>query len=57
MEQKDITTESLTATVAQLLGDPARLAQMAAAARSIGKPDAVVRLADLVEVLMGRRSA
>lgn len=55
LEQKDITTESLTATVAELLSDPSRLAQMAAAAKSIGKPDAVVRLADLVEVLMGRR--
>jgi UDP-N-acetylglucosamine--N-acetylmuramyl-(pentapeptide) pyrophosphoryl-undecaprenol N-acetylglucosamine transferase len=55
MEQKDITTETLTAAIAGLLADPARLAQMAAAAKAIGKPDAVVRLADLVEELMGRR--
>lgn len=56
MEQKDITAEALSAAIAELLGDPARLAQMAAAAKSIGKPDAVVRLADLVETLMARRA-
>ncbi len=55
MEQKDITTETLTAAVSGLLADPARLAQMAAAAKAIGKPDAVVRLADLVEELIGHR--
>lgn len=55
MEQKDITPERLATEIAALLGDSARLARMAAAAKGIGKPDAVVRLADVVEALMGRR--
>jgi UDP-N-acetylglucosamine--N-acetylmuramyl-(pentapeptide) pyrophosphoryl-undecaprenol N-acetylglucosamine transferase len=33
----------------RLLADPARLDTMAAAARTVGRPDAAVRLADLVE--------
>lgn len=39
----------LAATLAEVLGDPASLARMAAAARGVGVPDAVDRLADLVE--------
>ena len=40
---------TLAAALSELLGDPAGLATMAAAARAIGVPDAVDRLADLVE--------
>lgn len=56
MEQKNITTDALANAISGLQGDPVRLAQMAAAAKAIGKPDAVARLADLVEGLMGRRA-
>ena len=41
--------ERLAETLVDLLGDPARLAGMAAAARSVARPDAAERLADLVE--------
>jgi UDP-N-acetylglucosamine--N-acetylmuramyl-(pentapeptide) pyrophosphoryl-undecaprenol N-acetylglucosamine transferase len=37
------------------LADPARLEAMAAAARSLGRPDAAARLADLVEEVAGGR--
>ena len=57
LEQKDITVESLTAAVQQLLTDPISLANAAANAKSQGRPDAVIRLADLVETLMGRRAS
>ncbi len=40
---------TLAAQLIRLLGDPAALATMAAAARAAGVPDAVDRLADLVE--------
>jgi UDP-N-acetylglucosamine--N-acetylmuramyl-(pentapeptide) pyrophosphoryl-undecaprenol N-acetylglucosamine transferase len=56
LEQKSLTTETLTAAIQQLLNDPPLLDRVAAAAKRIGKPDAVVRLADLVEGLMGRRA-
>jgi UDP-N-acetylglucosamine--N-acetylmuramyl-(pentapeptide) pyrophosphoryl-undecaprenol N-acetylglucosamine transferase len=55
LEQKDITVDSLTAAVQQLLTDPTSLANAAANAKNQGRPDAVIRLADLVEALMGRR--
>ncbi len=55
LEQKTLTTETLTAAIQQLLHDPALLERVAAAAKRIGRPDAVARLADLVEGLMGRR--
>jgi UDP-N-acetylglucosamine:LPS N-acetylglucosamine transferase len=42
-------------TVAELLGDPARLAAMAEAMRSAAKPDAAERIADeLVELATAR---
>jgi UDP-N-acetylglucosamine--N-acetylmuramyl-(pentapeptide) pyrophosphoryl-undecaprenol N-acetylglucosamine transferase len=56
MEQKDLTTETLTASVLQLVKDPELLARVAANAKHQGRPDAVIRLADLVEALMGRRA-
>ncbi len=51
VEQKDLTEERFAHEIGLLLEAPARLAAMAAAAKSIGKPDAVARLADLVEEL------
>lgn len=48
-EQAALTPEKLAGLIADLLADPARLAAMASAARAQGRPDAVRRLADLVE--------
>ncbi len=57
MEQKDLTPESLAEALARLLTNPAGLAAAASNAKALGRPDAVLRLADLVEELMGRRVA
>ena len=46
--QDDFTPERLAAEIAKLAGAPARLAGMAAAAKSLGRLDAADRLADLV---------
>lgn len=47
--EDDLTVDSLTAALTEVLSDPAGLAAMAAAARSVAIPDAASRLADLVE--------
>jgi UDP-N-acetylglucosamine--N-acetylmuramyl-(pentapeptide) pyrophosphoryl-undecaprenol N-acetylglucosamine transferase len=49
VEQRDMTPERLAADLTDLVGDPHRLAAAAAALRAIARPDAVERLADLVE--------
>lgn len=49
LREDELTAESLAETLQTLLGDPERLAAMAAAARSVARPDAAERLADLVE--------
>ena len=49
VEQKDMTPERLAGDLAGLMADPARLTAAAAAARKCGRPDAVQRLADVVE--------
>ncbi len=46
--QPDFTPDRLAAEITGLAGDPARLAHMAAAAKSAGTVDAAERLADLV---------
>jgi UDP-N-acetylglucosamine--N-acetylmuramyl-(pentapeptide) pyrophosphoryl-undecaprenol N-acetylglucosamine transferase len=48
LRQDDLTPDSLAAEIAALAGDPARLAAMAAGAKSAGALDAAERLADLV---------
>jgi UDP-N-acetylglucosamine--N-acetylmuramyl-(pentapeptide) pyrophosphoryl-undecaprenol N-acetylglucosamine transferase len=48
LTQRDFTAERLAAEIAALIGAPARLAQMAQAAKSIGILDGAERLADLV---------
>ncbi len=48
-EQAKFGPERLADELRGLMSDPMRLAPMAAAARRIGRPDAVYRLADLVE--------
>ena len=47
--EDDLTVQALTEALQPLLGDPARLAAMAAGARAAALPDAAARLADLVE--------
>ena len=49
LREDSLTAQSLAATLEALATDPGRLARMAAAARSVAKPDASERLADLVE--------
>jgi UDP-N-acetylglucosamine--N-acetylmuramyl-(pentapeptide) pyrophosphoryl-undecaprenol N-acetylglucosamine transferase len=44
----ELTGDRLRAEVAAVLGDEARLAEMAAAARRLAKPDAARRIADQV---------
>jgi UDP-N-acetylglucosamine--N-acetylmuramyl-(pentapeptide) pyrophosphoryl-undecaprenol N-acetylglucosamine transferase len=53
IEQKELTPERLASAISRLLAAPDMLAQAAAAAKRQGRPDAVVRLADLVEELIG----
>lgn len=54
LEQKNYTREFLAEAVANLLTSPDALSEAAAAAKAQGRPDAVTRLADLVEELVGR---
>jgi UDP-N-acetylglucosamine--N-acetylmuramyl-(pentapeptide) pyrophosphoryl-undecaprenol N-acetylglucosamine transferase len=60
IEQKDLSPERLAAELERLATHPEELANAASAAKAQGRPDAVIRLADLVEELMqrgaGRRS-
>jgi UDP-N-acetylglucosamine--N-acetylmuramyl-(pentapeptide) pyrophosphoryl-undecaprenol N-acetylglucosamine transferase len=55
IEQKELTSERLAAALSRLLSSPQTLEAAAAAAKGQGRPDAVVRLADLVEELVGRK--
>jgi UDP-N-acetylglucosamine--N-acetylmuramyl-(pentapeptide) pyrophosphoryl-undecaprenol N-acetylglucosamine transferase len=48
----DFTAQRLAILLAELAADPQRLARMAAAAHSLGRPDAAQRLADLVESVL-----
>ncbi len=47
--ESGLTQAMMTTALATLLGNPARLGRMAAAARKLARPDAAERLADLVE--------
>jgi UDP-N-acetylglucosamine--N-acetylmuramyl-(pentapeptide) pyrophosphoryl-undecaprenol N-acetylglucosamine transferase len=53
VRESDLTATSLAAILTDLLGDPPRLAGMAASARAAATPDAAERLADLVERTAG----
>jgi UDP-N-acetylglucosamine--N-acetylmuramyl-(pentapeptide) pyrophosphoryl-undecaprenol N-acetylglucosamine transferase len=57
LEQKILTLEKLSETIASLMEQPDILGTAAAAAKRLGRPDAVVRLADLAEELIGVRTA
>ena len=54
IEQKDLSPERLADALTRVLDSPQVLADAATAAKSQGRPDAVARLADLVEELVGR---
>lgn len=54
-QERDLTPERLAGHLAALLAAPDRLTAMADAARSVGRPDAATRLADLVEEIADRR--
>jgi UDP-N-acetylglucosamine--N-acetylmuramyl-(pentapeptide) pyrophosphoryl-undecaprenol N-acetylglucosamine transferase len=54
LEQKNYTPQFLAEALIELLASPSKLAKAAAAARAQGRPDAVTRLADVVEELVGR---
>ncbi|HEY4585800.1 MAG TPA: glycosyltransferase, partial [Brevundimonas sp.] len=47
--EDDLSVDGLTTALTAILSDPAALAAMSAAARSVAIPDAAQRLADLVE--------
>ena len=49
IEQKDLSAQRLAREIARLMDEPATLATAAAEAKAVGRPDAVDRLADLVE--------
>jgi UDP-N-acetylglucosamine--N-acetylmuramyl-(pentapeptide) pyrophosphoryl-undecaprenol N-acetylglucosamine transferase len=48
--EDELTVDSLAGALKHMLKDPALLARMAEGARSVAKPDAAARLADLVEL-------
>ena len=56
LPESEMSAQSMTDLIASLLNDPARLSQMAAAAKTLGRPTAATDLADLVEqyALRGR---
>jgi UDP-N-acetylglucosamine--N-acetylmuramyl-(pentapeptide) pyrophosphoryl-undecaprenol N-acetylglucosamine transferase len=56
LEQKNLTADVLSAAIQQVVADPALLERVAAAAKRLGRPDAVSRLADVVEGLMAQAS-
>lgn len=49
MLEDAVTVEAMTASLAAILSDPARLSAMSAGARAAALPDATARLADMVE--------
>jgi UDP-N-acetylglucosamine--N-acetylmuramyl-(pentapeptide) pyrophosphoryl-undecaprenol N-acetylglucosamine transferase len=57
IEQKDLSPERLAAEIGRLAASPAELSRAAAAAKAQGRPDAVLRLADLVEEISRRNGS
>ncbi|TCL74989.1 undecaprenyldiphospho-muramoylpentapeptide beta-N-acetylglucosaminyltransferase [Rhizobium sp. BK251] len=54
--QADLTPEKLSAILRTAMTEPERLAQMAAAAKQAGRPEAASLLADMVEAIAAKRS-
>ena len=55
IEQRELTPERLVREIRELLSDPAELAKMERSAKTLARPDAAARIADLIEAL-GRNS-
>jgi UDP-N-acetylglucosamine--N-acetylmuramyl-(pentapeptide) pyrophosphoryl-undecaprenol N-acetylglucosamine transferase len=55
--ERDLTGETLADAILGLLDDPVRLDRMAAASRTLGRPDAAARIVDLCLELVARRGA
>jgi UDP-N-acetylglucosamine--N-acetylmuramyl-(pentapeptide) pyrophosphoryl-undecaprenol N-acetylglucosamine transferase len=55
LRDHEVTTERLAAEIDALLAEPGRLERMGEAARTVGHPDAAVRVADLVVEQAGKR--
>jgi UDP-N-acetylglucosamine--N-acetylmuramyl-(pentapeptide) pyrophosphoryl-undecaprenol N-acetylglucosamine transferase len=53
LQQRDLTAEKLCSLLAEIFTQPDELAKRAAAAASLGKPDAAQRLADIVDRISG----
>ncbi len=53
LQQRDLTAEKLSSLLAEIFAHPDDLAKRAAAAASLGKPDAAQRLADVVDRISG----
>jgi len=49
IEEKDLSGESLARAIGELVREPARIGAMEEAARTLGRPDAAARVADLLE--------
>jgi len=57
IREADLTGDALSEAIGGLLGDPKRLESMAKASRSLGRPDAGARIAEVcASLLMGGRS-
>ncbi|MBZ9994546.1 undecaprenyldiphospho-muramoylpentapeptide beta-N-acetylglucosaminyltransferase [Mesorhizobium sp. BH1-1-4] len=54
--QSSLSPERIAALLGALMDEPERLATMAAAARSVGRPDAARLLADLTEAIASRKT-
>jgi UDP-N-acetylglucosamine--N-acetylmuramyl-(pentapeptide) pyrophosphoryl-undecaprenol N-acetylglucosamine transferase len=55
IDQKELTPERLASELSNFIDHPERLAEAARKAKSFGRPDAVQRLADLVEAVAARK--
>jgi UDP-N-acetylglucosamine--N-acetylmuramyl-(pentapeptide) pyrophosphoryl-undecaprenol N-acetylglucosamine transferase len=55
IDERDLKGDALTSALRDLVGDPERLVRMAAAARTLARPDAAERIADRVEELSRAR--
>lgn len=55
LRQSELSSTRLAEELTKAMTDPEQLAEAAAAARAAGRPDAVARLADLVEAVAARR--
>jgi UDP-N-acetylglucosamine--N-acetylmuramyl-(pentapeptide) pyrophosphoryl-undecaprenol N-acetylglucosamine transferase len=55
VDDAELDGDLLARQIAGLLGDPGRLATMAAASAALGRPDAAQRVVDQIETILGKR--